>query len=870
MHSIITSLLEAVTGSASVCRSDGALHRRPHVTPVRPCIHSSRLDHLSAAPAERLLFCRRPSRTVVLTVLLCAASLCPYQAASAGQDTTHILALPDAFPADGYTPHGYIDNPHHSMVHNRSGVIRSYPPLGFGWWRADANPGAYGEGSRDHVNYLSILQLGVSVGDSVFLTTGDFQHHGAVLASAYHTKHLVSYDWKCGSVTVHLRFFLPFENSLVCQVDLLNSGRTGAQVRLDAAAITKIGTEKWWGSDGITARHLHGDGISVSKIWAYGDVFALGSTLTPVAHLITAKEEEWGRWIRRNDTASISSMTAMGQGPLWTTHAYRVRIPANGRTAALLCLSRGKNEQAVRGELARALREAIPAAQGQLAKDGAFWSSCPTLTGSWPSAWKRGWVYDFETLRMNVRPPVGIFTHPWDGMQVHSPRVVLGETCLDMMALAYADPVLAREVVEGTFADALAPNIPCAREDGSVNMISSDGSECGTAPMWGFPFRVVRSLFLASGDTAWIVRLYPHLKAYALWWLKNRTDKEGWLHCNNSWESGQDGSRRFLVAEHNEGAVADFVRTVDVEASMAEALGILGEFARFVPGPEESSMWKELAARRARNTQSMFFEGEFRDIDGRSGAPIVLKGHNDVMMLTPLVCGVATPDQQQAVKPMFRYFLDNPRSALEWPPLLYTYVEAAWNAGEREAAATAVASTATRVYGRTDARVVTRSADSGPFSYRIPGVANEFWPLANVSPGGENYGWGATLPAHIIRNILGFREHEAAGDSADDFVLAPCLSPDFFRPGQTYGIRNLHYRGLTFDLSITCRDSSGLQVAFHYRSLQSVAVTVLEQNGESRVAAAPANPTGVLTLRGRNAAIYRFRLSAELRSPSER
>jgi hypothetical protein len=799
---------------------------------------------------------------VVLTLLIAAISLCPSRAASGGQDSAYALALPASFPADSYTPHGYIDNPFHSMIHNRSGVIRSYPPLGFGWWRADFHPGGYGKGDGDHVNYLAILHMGVSIGDSMFLTTGDFERHGVALASTYHTKQLISYDWECGSVTVRLRYFLPFENSLACQVELINAGRMDVQVRLDAAALTKIGKEKWWGSDGITARFLPGDGVSVSKIWAYGDAFALGASLTPVAHMITAKGEEHEQWMRRKDTACVSSLAVMGQGPLWVTHAYRMRVPGNGRTAALVSLSRGRNEHAVRAELSRVLREAIPAARRQLANDQVFWSSCPTLTGDWPPPWKRGWVYDFETLRMNVRPPIGIFTHPWDGMQVHSPRLVLGETCLDMMALAYADPVLAREVVFGTFADALAPNVPCAREDGSVNMISTDGSECGTAPMWGFPFRVIRSLFLASGDTAWVAKLYPHLKAYALWWLQNRTDKDGWLHCNNSWESGQDGSRRFLVAEHNEGAVADFVRTVDVEASMAEALGILGEFARFVPGPDETSTWKELAARRIRNTQSMFFDGGFRDVDGRSGAPIMLGNHHDVMMLAPLVCGVATPEQQRAVKPMFRYFLDNPRSVLEWPPLLYTYVEAAWNAGEREAAARAVASTAMRAYQRTDARAATRAADDGPFSYRIPGVANEYWPLNDTAPGGENYGWGATLPTQIIRAILGFREDGDAGDRSNSFVLAPCFPPDLFRPGKMYGIRNLHYRELTLDLDVTCRDASGLKVVVRYRSPQPVAVTVLERGGHTRITETPVSTTGVLTLAGRNGDVYLLRISS--------
>jgi hypothetical protein len=232
--------------------------------------------------------------------------------------------------------------------------------------------------------------------------------------------------------------------------------------------------------------------------------------------------------------------------------------------------------------------------------DGRFWESCPTLQGEWPDHWKRGWVYDYETLRMTVRPPLGIFRHPWDGMQIHAPRLVLGETAMDMLAMSYADPALARRVLYGTFADAIAPNVPCVREDGSVNMISADGSECGTAPMWGYPFQVLSSLFSMSGDTAWLGTLYPHLKAYALWWLKHRTDAEGWLHCNNSWESGQDGSRRFLVAEQNEGAVADFVRTVDVEASMAQALQVLERFAEILNKSDDIAQWDALAERASR------------------------------------------------------------------------------------------------------------------------------------------------------------------------------------------------------------------------------------------------------------------------------
>ena len=61
---------------------------------------------------------------------------------------------------------------------------------------------------------------------------------------------------------------------------------------------------------------------------------------------------------------------------------------------------------------------------------------------------------------MTVRPAVGIYKHPWDGMQPWTPRQVLGETMLDMMCMSYADTGLAKEVILGTFMDSPAANIP--------------------------------------------------------------------------------------------------------------------------------------------------------------------------------------------------------------------------------------------------------------------------------------------------------------------------------------------------------------------------------------------------------------------------
>ncbi len=777
---------------------------------------------------------------------------------AAGQDSSSLLLrLPSAFPIDRYTPHGYIDNPYHSMVTNRSGVIRSFPPLGFGWWRTDFHKGAYASGDRDHVNYISLLQMAVAIDERIFLTDHDFSAAGVTLSSLYHTKSLMSYDWAVDSVAVSLRYFLPSEHTLACQAVVRNGSSATRDIQLNPIHRYSIGGTRWWGSDGLTVRYDAAARASIGKIWAYGDVFAMGASAMPVAHYATESEARLSAWIRRDLPGSTLTAFVQGRGPLYAVQRHAFHLLPGEERAMLICLSRETNELRAITELASALRSAVDSARTQLAADATFWNACPTLQGDWPEAWKRGWVYDYETLRMTVRRPLGIFHHPWDGMQIHAPRAVLGETSMDMLALSYADPELAKLVLYGTFADAIAPNVPCVREDGSVNMISSDGSECGTAPMWGYPFQTLLSLYAMSHDTAWLGRIYPFLKDYALWWLEERTDEEGWLHCNNSWESGQDGSRRFLVAEQNEGAVADFVRTVDVEASMARALQILEKFATALNRQADAAEWGRLAERRVKNTQAMFTRGRYCDVDGRTGKPIVQKDSYDVMLLAPLTCGVSTPAHVTAIRPDIRKFAQSPPSALQWPPSLLTYTEAAWNAGERSSAANAVAAIADRVYRRTDARTITPGSD--PLSYRIPGVANEYWPVRDLPPGGENYGWGATLPLFIIRNVFGFRE---TGDPADPaFMLAPCLPTRLLMGRGAYTISNLKFRGLELAVTLQAAGPVEVKASVRYEADRPVALTVIDQETGRQVVETSAQSNGVFVITGVNGHAYRVQVA---------
>ncbi|UCE04403.1 MAG: hypothetical protein JSW07_12290, partial [bacterium] len=227
----------------------------------------------------------------------------------------------------------------------------------------------------------------------------------------------------------------------------------------------------------------------------------------------------------------------------------------------------------------RYLPELVTIREDRIRQDDQFWQSCPRLVGDWPDHWKRGWVYDWETLRMNVRNPIGMFSTPWDAMQIQKPRIVLAETALDMLMMSYAHPEISQEVIVGLFQDALNPQVPCAREDGSLNMISEDGNECGTSPAWCFPFYCFEVIVMRHFNKNWLEKLFPHLKNYLNWWLKYRTDEEGWIVYNCSWESGQDDSIKFLIEQPTGGEIVNHLRAVDLQAAIAQSANILSFFS---------------------------------------------------------------------------------------------------------------------------------------------------------------------------------------------------------------------------------------------------------------------------------------------------
>ena len=765
--------------------------------------------------------------------------------------TTDIFAN-RKFPEGKYVPFGYIDNPWHSYVYNRSGILRTVPPVGMGYWTTNL-PWAYANRMTRPINYLSFLHLGFDMDGKSLIDTEDYNNCG--LYSSYHTKNVLRYDWNWEGVSFSASWYLIDENALACRIEMKNTTDRSRNITAHITHEYGYVERGWWGNSGITSNYDDQLGVLIDKLWEYGDVFAIGvSGLHPDAVKATANENEWQHWIRNNDLISKPSTSIMFyQNPaLYALGSYSIPLDAHETKTVSLVMARGTNQLYAVQQYVKAQQDSELKLNELLADDDRFYQQAPRLEGDWPEAWKNGWVYDFETLRMTVRPPCGIYKHPWDGMQIYAPRAVLGETSLDMLCLSYADPELAKNVLLGVFADAPAPNVPCSREDGSMNMISAGGDECGTSPVWGLPFSVIYSVYKRTGDKVWLTSMYPYMKSFVEWWLANRTDKDGWFHCNNSWESGQDGSIRFTFEGGGEGDVSDFVRTIDVEAAMADAFLVMSKIAPLTGHDADTEKWTEMAKNRTERMRTMYKDGWFRDVDGRNNQPIMLDTYGDVMMLLPLTTGLATKQQIKEIAPRLPAFTEGDKT-LVWPPGIFFYTEAVRRTeGYAGLGANLIVSTGNRIYERMSASKVSTTGYKlshlpEKYNYRIPGVSNEFWPvnLEKSNYGGaECYGWGATLPAMTIRSLFGYIE----SDNDCEFTIAPIIPSDLALNGKCFGISGLMFKNHKFNLTCT-PEKNKLSI-----EIKCLSANLIIKNAAGKIIARSAN--GLCRVNGTNGTKY--------------
>jgi hypothetical protein len=435
-----------------------------------------------------------------------------------------------------------------------------------------------------------------------------------------------------------------------------------------------------------------------------------------------------------------------------------------------------------------------------LEADAAFYAGCPTLSGDWPAHWREGLHIDFETTRLLVQPPGGIFADVWPSWMAAWPRVVLAEGTLDMLRLAYADPAIAQRAVLSLLRDAPQPNVPCVFHGGEFNMVAADGSRCGTSPAWCLPFLNVQLLFLRTLDRQWLAQVYPYLRAYLEWWLAERVDAEGWVVYRCTWESGEDGNPRLDPSGSGDADISGNVRPVELQATVAHAASVLTFFAAQLGLADEVPRWQRIEADFRERVRKLFDAaiGRYRDWSiaaGRFQEPCPDKPYWGVdpcrysaQSLTPLLIGEPLPEEEVWRHACAPWTL--------WPSWTVSLVESAAAAGLYAGIGALAFETIDRVY-----RVTTRR-DLGSLSRPLPGSSPEFWPEDWRTYGGSDaYGWGATTANLLIRHLFGFKEsRETAAWVAE---LMPAFPPELLLTGHHYGIQKLNYRGLRFDLTFT-------------------------------------------------------------------
>jgi hypothetical protein len=144
--------------------------------------------------------------------------------------------------------------------------------------------------------------------------------------------------------------------------------------------------------------------------------------------------------------------------------------------------------------------------------------------------------------------------------------------------------------------------------------------------------------------------------------------------------------------------------------------------------------------------------------------------------------------------------------ALSWSSFVLPFLEAAWTSGDRELASMTVEAICDRIYSSMDRRLVDASSSAKHPRLGWPGVSCEVWG-AHGAFGGEVYGWGAVMPAHIIRNLIGFRET----DDIEKFIISPGFGPLLAQTGKRYGIAGLPYAKQKLGLNFTLLDENSLQ-----------------------------------------------------------
>ncbi|MGQ9525234.1 MAG: MGH1-like glycoside hydrolase domain-containing protein [Armatimonadota bacterium] len=704
------------------------------------------------------------------------------------------------FPESDYTPHGYLQNrfdagPFWGL--DAGGPLRSHPPCGYRWLDRGG------------------LIVGLETGASGLSDSGR-------IVSPYHSSQVQSFRWEVSGVRVTVTFFLAERDVIGCWAQV--EGAPADAVLIAAALVPRA--ERSW--DATFAWR-----VDEAAACAYADPgpWYAAACSHPVRGHAFATDKDLASALM-SPTSARTAAVGRSDKPSMLYSALHVPVCAEADDV-WFAVARGTSASDA-ASLARSAIARLPAAlNALLEEDARFWSQAPRLSGDWPESWKHSWVYDIETTRMMVNPPAGVFTARWPTWMASHPRVVLAEGTLDMLRHSYADAEAAQEAVLTLFESALEPQVPCMWANGGYNMVASDGSACGTSPAWCLPFHNIHRIFIRNPDLSWLGRLYPHMEAYLDWWLRNRTDSDGWAVYKCTWESGEDCSPRLDPEQTGFADLSRMARPAELQAAIAQSARILTILGEHLGLQEERlSRWDEVFRQYRDRTRALWDpeRGHFRDLLPATGkwveATAEYWGANvthDALQLIPLMYDVASEEQKARLAEHLPSF--NAVPWILWPSWTYVVTEACLAVGRHDVASEMSASIIDRVYAENDRR------DLSQFPTPIPGVAREYWPLSLENwSASEAYGWGATTSLLLLRHLIGLDEWADIRHSG--FTLRPFLPRWLVSEGKAVQVENLSCRGFRFAIEYRSADG-GTEVKLAPAESEEVHVRGAVRHGDS-------------------------------------
>src|SRR5207302_10736749 len=125
----------------------------------------------------------------------------------------------------------------------------------------------------------------------------------------------------------------------------------------------------------------------------------------------TASLEDMARWAA-GEHVEQPHITQRQEENGWQVRTvalpFTLTLDSNQERIINAILARGVSSDQALQHWEDGIEEIALAEAEHRADDEKFWERAPQLSGDWPEHWRRGLVYDLETLRMVMRPSAGV------------------------------------------------------------------------------------------------------------------------------------------------------------------------------------------------------------------------------------------------------------------------------------------------------------------------------------------------------------------------------------------------------------------------------------------------------------------------------